>query len=215
MHIDSGYRLKTTVQPQEEITPRLVSDYKARLAYYDVLLAIFERTYGKIKRPEREALHTRKENTQPVKHKPLNLPKGPGYLLVDGYNIIFAWDELNKMAADNLDLARNTLINILCNYQGFKQCEVILVFDAYRVPGNFREIEKVHNITVIYTKEAETADMFIEKTAHDLAKDYRVRVATSDGAVQTIILGSSAYRVSAEEFHKEVKDVEKAIREYF
>lgn len=214
MHVDSGFRLKTMQQPEEEITAKQISDYKSRLASDDELMEIFERTYGKIKRPPREALHTKKDDSIPKKYKPLNLPKGPGYLLVDGYNIIFAWDELNKIAKENLDLARSKLINILCNYQGVKQCEVILVFDAYRVPGNYREVEKICNITVIYTKEAETADMFIEKTAHDLGKDYRVRVATSDGAVQTIILGNNAYRVSAEEFRKEVEAVEKAIHEY-
>ena len=106
------------------------------------------------------------------------------------------------------------LINTMCNYQGFRECEVIVVFDAYKVPGKHREVERVHNITVVYTKEAETADMYIEKTAHALGKDHRVRVATSDGLEQIIILGSNAYRVSAEELHREVKAVEREIREY-
>ena len=109
------------------------------------------------------------------------------YLLVDGYNIIFAWDELNEIAKDNLDLARNQLINILCNYQGFKQCELILVFDAYKIKGGQRNIEKIHNINVVYTKEAETADMYIEKVTHEIGKKHRVRVATSDNLEQIII----------------------------
>ncbi|MGN0675626.1 MAG: NYN domain-containing protein, partial [Oscillospiraceae bacterium] len=123
------------------------------------------------------------------------------------------WDELKELAKDNLDLARNTLINRLCNYQGFKQNNVILVFDAYKVGGNHREVEQHHNISVVYTKESETADSYIEKVSHELGKTHRVRVATSDGTEQIIILGNGAYRVSAAEFHSEVQSVEKAIRD--
>lgn len=214
MHVDSGFKLRTTEQPAEEKTLN-TSEKRSKTINDDELMEIFERTYGKIKRPPREALYTKKEESDSEKkYKPLSLPKGPGYLLVDGYNIIFSWEELSSLAKDNLDLARNTLINILCSYQGFKQCEVILVFDAYKIPGNYREIERVYNITVVYTKEAETADMYIEKTAHELGRDNRVRVATSDRLEQMIILGSNAYRVSAEEFHNEVKAVQKEISEY-
>lgn len=217
MHIDSGFRFKSMeMQEQQTITKAQINEYKQRLASDEELMAIFERTYGKIKRPEREALHTKKENSSASKqYKPVKLPKGPGYLLVDGYNVIFAWDELKKMADTNLDLARNKLINILCNYQGFKQCEVILVFDAYRVKGKSREVERVNNISVVYTKESETADTYIEKTTHELGNNNRVRVVSSDGAVQTIILGNNAYRVSADEFRHEITEVERAIREYF
>lgn len=214
MHIDSGFRIKTSgaVSAEEKI-PHKNEGCANGLASDEELMAIFERTYGKVRRPPREALSTEKEPALP-KSKPQQLPQGPGYLLVDGYNIIFSWEELNALAKDNLDLARSTLINTLCNYQGFKQCEVILVFDAYKIPGNHREVEKVSNITVVYTKEAETADMYIEKTAHRLGKDYRVRVATSDRLEQIIILGSNAYRVSAEEFHEEVRAVQREIHEY-
>ena len=131
---------------------------------------------------------------------------------MDGYNIIFGWEELNRLAKENLELARARLINILCNYQGFRRCNLILVFDAYRVKGNHREIENEHGITVVYTKEAETADMFIEKTAHELGKNHRVRVATSDSVEQIIIMGNGAIRVSATEFLAEVNEVEAAIR---
>lgn len=141
------------------------------------------------------------------------MQNGTEYILVDGYNIIFAWDELKAIAAESLDAARSRLINILCNYQGFRQCELILVFDAYKVKGNDREVEKHCGISVVYTKEAETADMYIEKVSHELGKNNRVRVATSDGAEQVIILGNGAFRVSAEEFRLEVKAVEKAIRD--
>jgi predicted RNA-binding protein with PIN domain len=135
-------------------------------------------------------------------------------LLVDGYNIIFAWDELKKIAEKDLEAARNRLTDILCNYRGYKQCELILVFDAYKVKGNDREIEKINNISVVYTKEAETADMYIEKVTRELGKKHRVRVATSDGTEQIIILGSGAYRMSAAELYEDVKRVEKEIMEY-
>jgi len=131
---------------------------------------------------------------------------------VDGYNIIFSWDELAKIAKDNLDLARSQLINIMCNYQGFKSCNLILVFDAYKVKSD-REVERYGNVSVVYTREAETADMYIEKTAQKLSAENRVRVATSDGTEQLIILGAGATRVSAREFKMEVDEVERAIRE--
>ena len=118
----------------------------------------------------------------------------------------------NKLAKENLDLARTRLINIMCNYQGFRRCNLILVFDAYRVKGNHREIETEMGITVVYTKEAETADMYIEKTAHELGRNHRVRVATSDSVEQIIILGNGAIRVSAAEFLAEVTEVENTIR---
>ena len=214
MHVDSGLRFGENDREEEEqvVTLQMANTYKQRVAADKELMEIFERTYGKIKRDERSAMRTEK---RPPTLKPPKLPlppKGPEYLLVDGYNIIFGWEELNRLAKENLELARSRLINILCNYQGFRRCNLILVFDAYRVKGNHREIEKEHGITVVYTKEAETADMYIEKTAHELGKGHRVRVATSDNVEQIIIMGSGAIRVSATEFLAEVNEVEKAIR---
>lgn len=135
------------------------------------------------------------------------------YLLVDGYNIIFAWKELKEIADDSLDLARDRLINILKNYQGAKGFNVILVFDAYLVKGNKGSIEKNDNIYVVYTKEAETADNYIEKTASLLSREYRVRVATSDYLEQVIIIGRGAQRISANDLKNEVDAVNKTIRE--
>lgn len=189
------------------------ADYRSQIAEDKELMAIFEMTYGKIDRDPRHALHTEKEVRTP-KQKPTEIFNGKEYLLVDGYNIIFSWDELSGIAKENLDLARSMLINTLCNYRGFKQCDVILVFDAYKVKGGEGSVEQVGNISVVYTKEAETADMYIEKVTHELSKGNRIRVATSDGTEQIIILGNGAYRVSASEFHDEVLRVEKAIREY-
>ena len=131
MHVDSGIRFgeNRPEEPVQAVTPQLVSSYKQRAAADKELMEIFERTYGKIKRNERTAMRT--EKTPPPKTPKLPLPpQGPEYLLVDGYNIIFGWEELNKLARENLELARTRLINILCNYQGFRRCNLILVFDA-------------------------------------------------------------------------------------
>lgn len=193
------------------INPDKIKEYQNRLASDKELMEIFERTYGPIKKDVNKAFKTTRKNEN-YKAKPV--PKGPEYLLVDGYNIIFSWEKLKKLADDNLDHARNALINILCNYQGFRQCELILVFDAYKIKGGKRSIEKVHNINIVYTKEAETADMYIEKVTHKIAKQYRVRVATSDNLEQIIILGNGAFRISASEFEKEVNAVENAIRDF-
>ena len=206
------------------------SDARRRAAAYcgtleqdKELLAIFERTYGPIKRRgeaagQHDQLAARKafrsvgpsQNRTPAAPP----PSGPEYLLVDGYNVIFAWDELKKIAAENLDAARRRLMDILCNYAGYRKCVPILVFDAYRVKGAGREQETWHNLHVIYTREAETADMFIERATHELAKNHRVRVVSSDGAEQIIILGNGALRVSARAFEREVRAVEAEIREF-
>ena len=145
----------------------------------------------------------------------------PEYLLVDGYNIIFAWDELKALAKENIDSAREALIEILGNYQGFRKCKVIAVFDAYKVKGGQRHFEKHGDVTVVYTQEAETADTYIERTTYELSGKtgsgsgkYRVRVATSDRLEQMIILGNNAMRVSATDFKAEVEQVNEEIREY-
>ena len=202
-------------KPQQEYKipeiKQLADTFVSRAAADEELMAIFERTYGKIERKERYALHTPKEIKNENK-KPVSVKSGPEYLLVDGYNVIFAWEELKTMAKQSLDLARASLIDRLCNYQGFYGCEVILVFDAYKVKESER-CDTSRNITIIYTKEAETADTYIERTAHKLSKDNNVRVVTSDGLEQIIILGSGALRISAEEFHRRMTDTENAIRE--
>ncbi len=128
--------------------------------------------------------------------------------------MIFAWDELRKLADGSLDAARRRLMDILCNYAGYKKCIPILVFDAYRVSGGAREVEKHHNLYVVYTREAETADMYIERATHELAKEHRTRVVSSDGAEQIIVMGHGALRVSAHAFAEEVAAVEKEIRKF-
>lgn len=208
--------LKPADAPDKPIVTRQRSEaYRGSLLQDKELMRIFEMTYGPIKRKNGEAMHTPRsagsERIKPPKAVPL--PEGPEYLLVDGYNIIFAWEELAELARTDLDAARHRLIQILCNYQGYRRCELILVFDAYKVKGNPGSIERQHGIHVVYTKEAETADMYIEKVTHTLAKEHRVRVATSDGLEQIIILGHGAVRVPARQFREEVEQVERAIRE--
>lgn len=146
--------------------------------------------------------------------KPAYVPKEQ-YLLVDGYNIIFAWEELKKLAEDNIDSARGRLLDILCDYQGVKQCHLIAVFDAYRVQGHPTEILDYHNIHVVFTKEAETADQYIEKFAHENARKYDVTVATSDGLEQIIITGEGCRLLSARELEKEVQDQRKNLQEEY
>lgn len=137
------------------------------------------------------------------------------YLLVDGYNIIFAWDELSDLAGADLNAARCRLMDILCNYQAFRKMHLILVFDAYRVKGNPGSVERYHNIDVVYTKEAETADQYIEKVTHEMSrKNHRVRVATSDGLEQIIIMGAGAIRVSARELLEEIRAAEDEMRDW-
>lgn len=135
------------------------------------------------------------------------------YLLVDGYNIIFAWDELNELAQKNIDSARDKLMDILCNYQGYKKCHLMVVFDAYRVKGHDTETIKYHNILVVYTKEAETADSFIEKFSHENSKKYDIVVATSDRLEQMIIMGKGCRPISARDFKDEVSRANQALRE--
>ena len=139
---------------------------------------------------------------------------GAGLPAGDGYNVIFAWDELRRLAEGSLDAARRRLMDILCNYAGYRRCVPILVFDAYKVRGGAREVERYHNLYVVYTREAETADMYIERATHELAKERRTRVVSSDGAEQVIVLGHGALRVSARAFAEEVAAVEKEIREF-
>ena len=211
MHVDSGWGKSTRPEQEAAVSQRRAMAYRATLEEDAELLKIFERTYGPIKRDPLAAFRPVQKREHPD-FAAEQWEIAPEYLLVDGYNIIFAWDELNALSKESLDAARHKLMDILCNYQGFQKCVLILVFDAYRVPGSPGSIEQYHNIHVVYTKEAETADMFIERVTHEIGRNRRVRVATSDGMEQIIILGHGALRVSARMFHEEVQNVEKQIR---
>ena len=212
MHVDSGLRLgKETPLPEPAAPSGGERQYRGGSLEQDKeLLAVFERTYGKVDRelafqPQKKPART---SLDEGKYAIQNQKTGPEYLLVDGYNIIFAWDELKELAQADVAAARAALEDILSNYQGFRKCVVILVFDAYKVRGNPGSVEKRNNIYVVYTKEAETADAYIEKATYDLGRDHRVRVATSDGLEQLIILGHGALRLSARAFKAEVEQAQ-------
>ena len=184
MHVDSGWGKSTRPEQEAAVPQRRAMAYRATLEEDAELLKIFERTYGPIKRDPLAAFRPVQKPLaafRPVQKRERpdfaaeQWEIAPEYLLVDGYNIIFAWDELNALSKESLDAARHKLMDILCNYQGFQKCVLILVFDAYRVPGSPGSIEQYHNIHVVYTKEAETADMFIERVTHEIGRNRRVR----------------------------------------
>ena len=206
MHIPAVLRPKH--EPEHEHAAPILSKSDE-----EELIRIYERTYGPIRSNPIAAFRP----SVSVQSQGFRLPEaaetGPEYLLVDGYNIIFAWDDLAAIAKEDMDLARSRLVNLMCNYRGLHRCEVILVFDAYRIKGNTGSFEKVNNISVVYTKEAETADSYIERTTHELSKNYRVQVATSDRMEQLIIIGNGAMRISADAFRKEVDRTEAVMRE--
>ena len=179
------------------------------------LKAIFERTYGPVKKErgsfEKRIRHSSSESVSAYRPVKKEAPQEQ-YLLVDGYNIIFSWEDLNELSRVNMEGARNRLADLLCNYQGYRKCHVILVFDAYKVEGNHGEVVKYHNIHIVYTKEAETADQYIEKTVHAIGRKYGVTVATSDGLEQVIILGQGARRLSARGLREEIEAASSELR---
>ena len=197
-------------QPQKSGKKKGEFSYSGSYEDEKELQAIFERTFGSVKR-ERGAFQKK------VVHAPAETPRyRPGrpkkeeYLLVDGYNIVFAWDDLKELAKDNIHAACDRLMDILSDYQGYRKCTLILVFDAYKVEGHGEEVIPYHNIYVVYTKEAETADQYIEKTVHRIGRQYEVTVATSDRLEQIIVLGQGARRISARGLKNEIEDTRKA-----
>ncbi len=210
MHLESRFHGK-----KESYETMTVKKANVTAATDEELKAIFEKTYRNsdfdiINNPyRRKSVSSVKASDYKYKGK-----KEPDEecLLVDGYNIIFAWEDLKELANVNLDGARGTLQDILSNYQGYKKCHLIVVFDAYKVKGNRGSIEKYNDIYVVYTKEAETADAYIEKTVKEMGKKYRVTVATSDRLEQMIVVGEGAHRLSARDFYAEVERVNEAIR---
>ncbi len=209
MHLPRAWNPPAPEEPPMEVLGRR---YRAMAATDRELIRIFERTYGPIRRDVHQAMRPAKTEAKPYRAAPI--PSGPEYVLVDGYNIIFAWDSLKKLAEDSLDAARDRLIDILRNYQSFRQCPVILVFDAYKVKGGSGSVTRYGDLSVVYTREAQTADSYIERLSYELGKQHRVRVATSDGMEQIIILGHGALRVSARAFEQEVLDVMDTIRSF-
>ena len=179
------------------------------------LEAIFQRTFGPVRRrnPNQEAPARRVYTAGKTNISAPKKEEETEYLLVDGYNIIFAWEELRELSKTTIEGARHKLMDILCNYQGYKKCTLILVFDAYKVSGNTGEALDYHNIHVVYTKEAETADQYIEKLAHRIGRTYQVTVATSDGLEQLIIYGQGCRLMSAKDLKEEIEWTNRLIRE--
>lgn len=210
--VENYMHLESVLKPKAEANEKTRS--KNFHASENELMEIFEKTYGKIKRrlPTQDTPVKREEPLQQKTAKPSQKP-GKSYLLIDGYNIIFAWEDLRKISEKNLEEARVKLIDLLSVYNVFTDYEIILVFDAYKVKGNRGEVEREKGITVVYTKEAQTADAYIEKTAKELTRHHKVTVATSDGLEQIIIFGSGAYRLPASHLEREVKNVKNAVAE--
>ena len=218
MHVESGLQLgKANQQPFMETK---ISSSESRIldSYQEEkeLEEIFIRTYGPIERERNHFKINSKEigstnlNNHASKYKKQVMKDR--YLLVDGYNIIFDWEEFHELAKANLDAARYKLMDILCNYQGYIEGTLILVFDAYKVKDNPGSVEKYHNIHVVYTKEAETADQYIEKVVHEIGRKYDVTVATSDAVEQMIVWGDGAGRISAQGLKEKILSVDEEIR---
>ena len=212
MHVDSGWLPEEERARKAQPAPQFQRGYASQVALDKELEEIFARTYGAVKP---RAFHSVKATTKPKERpwKGLKQRTGKDYLLVDGYNIIHAWEDLSALAREDLDGARAKLIDLLRNYQSWRGCQVIVVFDAYKVKGGKGAVEQLGDLYVVYTKEAETADMYIERTTYQLSRDNRVRVATSDGLEQMIILGHGAQRMSAAELKYETDQVMDQIRD--
>lgn len=195
------------------------------------LEAIFTRTYGEKRRrlpgesgPRLVTFDPKKQGESSYGPDRIRSHGNPGYmkkqqepeeeyLLVDGYNILYAWEDMRELMQVTLDGARHRLMDILCNYQGYRKCRLIVVFDAYKVPGGVGSAQDYHNIHVVYTKEAETADQYIEKFAHEMGRRYRVTVATSDGLEQLIIRGQGCILMSAADLREDIERIGRQIEE--
>ena len=194
MHLESCLK-----PPVEETAPIAAPRYRSLSIDDRELEAIMEREFGKIKRPQYSARQVNAAASEPV------FEKKPEFIIVDGYNLIFAWDELKKLAADRLDLARGRLMDMLSNYCGFTKAKLVLVFDGFRTPGNPGSREDYHNINVAFTKDGETGDAYIERLADEIGKNYSVRVVTSDNLIRLSALRSGVLRCSSGEFKNEVE----------
>lgn len=192
---------------------RVSSSFSRSVEEDKELEEIFLRTYGKIER--KRPIAERRVESPEERQKRIRKDQMEEYLLVDGYNVIFAWEDLKELAKVNIEGARNKLMDVLCNYQGFKKCNLILVFDAYKVQGQELGVQKYHNIYVVYTKEAETADQYIEKVVYEIGRKHHVTVATSDNVEQVVTLGQGGKLLSARELRTEVEEVQRQIREEY
>ena len=211
--VDSGLGFFDTKPEDTQEVQVVRSTYDANQANTEELMEIFERTYGKVKpRIGDWDQSTKHHKSTEKEYVYKGTKKVKEYMLVDGYNVIFAWDSLRELAEQNIDAARDRLMDILVNYSSYQKYTLILVFDAYKLKGHTTEIMEYHNIYVVYTKEAETADHYIEKTAHEIGHKYRVTVVTSDGMEQVIIRSAGCILMSSKELFEDVQRVEREIR---
>ena len=219
MHLDSSGILAAEEDLSQELTPSVPRrERQASSQQLDnELMAIFERTYGPVKTRDFQPVSKPPKPSEVTTEPGPALPRyeKPDYLLVDGYNIIFAWEDLGAVAHQDLDAARQILMDMLSNYRGIHDREIILVFDAYRVPGGTEHVSDYHNISVVYTKEAETADTFIERVTYQIGKRHRVTVASADGAVQMITWGHGALRISPKALRTELEQASAHMATYF
>ena len=213
MHLSSDDGDENTILEERAFKASKVV-YRGSLEEDKELMRIFESTYGKIKqRKVSEKTENSAEKAETQRKPKKQRERGEDYLIIDGYNFIFANEQFRKLASSDISLARDTLTRIMCDYSAFKRCKVIIAFDAYKRKGGEGSIERSGDVTVVYTKESQTADAYIEKTTHDLAEKNSVRVVTSDMQEQLVILGSGGLRVSAAEFMKEIDLTEKEIKD--
>jgi predicted RNA-binding protein with PIN domain len=213
MHIGSSDGSENAVMEREAYKPPEKVVYTGSYEDDKELMAIFERTYGKIKVRK---VNERVENSAPKETKERRTkekPKGDRYVIIDGYNFIFANEELKNLADKEISVARDTVTRLMCDYCAFNKSKAIIVFDAYKRSEGEGSVERLGDVSVVYTKSAETADSYIEKTTYDMAREHTVRVVTSDFQEQLVILGAGGLRVSAKEFYKELCETAKEIRE--
>lgn len=220
MHVESPLFLKRKETGEADKEENVFTSPMEEWIDPEEIDAILAKTYHANKKEDdttkKWSRPKKKEVSQPVvSYQAKQVISGEEYLLVDGYNIIFAWEELSELARENLDAARGRLLDILCNYQGIKKCNLIAVFDAYRIAGHKTETLDYHNIHVVFTKEAETADQYIEKFAYANGKKDKITVATSDGLEQIIITGAGCHLLSAHEFEKEVRLAVQTMKENY
>ena len=214
MHLTPGGVSREIVEQSSPVRVAKKLDYRGTVEEDKELMRIFESTYGKVKprvvseRVE-NAAPTQEKRERPKKQK----PRGEEYIIIDGYNFLFAIDELRRAAESDISRARDVLTRLMCDYAAFRRCRVVIVFDAYKRSGGEGSIEEIGPVTVVYTKEKQTADAYIERTTYEIAGDHSVRVVTSDYQEQLVILGSGGLRVSAREFYAEILDNLKLIRE--
>ena len=214
MHITSTGVPKELAEQTESVRVPKKLDYRGTVEEDKELMRIFESTYGKIKK---RTVSEKRENSAPdqlKREKPRKMkPKGDEYIIIDGYNFLFAIDDLRRTAESDLARARDLLARMMCDYAAFKKCRVIIAFDAYKRRGGEGSVEEIGPVTVVYTRESQTADAYIERTTYEISSEHSVRVVTSDFQEQLVILGNGGLRVSAREFYAELMDTVRLIRE--